>query len=134
MRNQNKQRQSGCPVTFGLDTFGDRWSFLVIREMLLRGKTTYGDFLQMEEGIATNVLADRLKHLEVEGIVSKSRDPENRRSFNYALTQKGRDLTPIILAMIVWSGKHDQRPVARREVLEKIKKDPKGFEAELRSG
>ena len=134
MRNQNKQRQSGCPVTFGLDTFGDRWSLLVIREMLLRGKTTYGDFLHMEEGIATNVLADRLKHLEIEGIVSKSRDPENRRSFIYTLTQKGRDLTPIILAMIVWSGKHDQRPFARREVLEKIKRDPKGFEENLRTG
>lgn len=134
MRDTNKMRQSGCPIAFGLDTFGDRWSLLVIREMMLNGKTTYGDFLAADEGISTNILADRLKHLEAEGIIEKSRDPENRRSFTYALTGKGRDLAPIILEIICWSGKHDHRPVASRTVLEKIQRDRAGFEAEIRSG
>jgi len=134
MRSEDKKRQTGCPVAFGLDTFGDRWSLLVIREIMLRGKSTYSEFLEMEEGIATNILIDRLKHLEIEGIVVKSRDPENRRSFKYALTQKGRDLAPIMIEIILWSGKHDHRPFALRGALEEIRKDRIGMERMLLNG
>lgn len=134
MRNEDKKRQSGCPVAFGLDTFGDRWTLLIIREMMLRGKKTYSEFLEADEAISTNILADRLKHLEVEGIIEKSRDPENGRSFIYALTQKGFDLTPIVLEIISWSGKHDKRSFARKQVLRKIRKDREGFEARVRAG
>jgi len=133
MRNENKNRQTGCPITFGLDTFGDRWSLLIIREIMLRGKKTYSEFMEAEEAIASNILVARLKHLEAENIVIKSRDPENRRSFLYTLSKKGRDLAPILLEIILWSGMHDQRPIATRDVLNKIKKDRKGFEASLRS-
>jgi len=133
MRHENKKRQSGCPIAFGLDTFGDRWSLLIIREIMLRGKKTYSAFMEAEEGIASNILIDRLKHLETEGILEKSRDPDNRRSFIYALTKKGRDLAPILLEIIIWSGAHDDRSVAMRGVLENIKKDREGFEASLRS-
>ncbi len=134
MRNKNKMRQSGCPVAFGLDTFGDRWSLLVIREIMLRGKTTYSDFQEIEEGIATNVLADRLKHLEAEGIIAKHRDPENRRSYIYSLTEKGRDLASIMIEIILWGGRHDQRPQAIRMAVDEIKQDRVGFEADIRSG
>jgi DNA-binding HxlR family transcriptional regulator len=133
MRNEDKKRTSGCPVTFGLDTFGDRWSLLVIREMMLRGKKTYGEFLDAEEAISTNILADRLKHLEVEGIIEKTRDSENRRSFTYSLTRKGRDLAPVMVEIINWSGKYDQSPNARKGTVEKIRKDREAFEEELRS-
>lgn len=133
MVNENKKRASGCPVAFGLDTFGDRWSLLVIRDMMLKGKRTYGAFLEGDEGISTNILADRLKYLEAEGIVEKRRDPENRRSFIYSLTNKGRDLAPIIVEIINWGGKYDHRPFARRKVPEQIKSDRKAFEAKLRS-
>lgn len=133
MRNENKKRQSGCPVAFGLDTFGDRWSLLIIREIMLRGKKTYSDFMQADEAISSNILIDRLKHLEVEGIIEKSRDPENRRSFIYTLTQKGRDLAPIILEIILWSGAHDHRPFALRDILKKIQHDREGFEAKIRA-
>lgn len=134
MRNETKMRQSGCPVAFGLDTFGDRWSLLVIREIMLRDKTTYGEFLELEEGIATNVLADRLKHLEAEGIIAKHRDPENRRSYIYSLTEKGRDLASIMIEIIQWSGRHDQRPQAMRTVVNEIKDDRTGFEENIRTG
>ena len=134
MRNEDKKRQSGCPVAFGLDTFGDRWTLLVIREMLLRGKKTYSEFLEAEEGISTNILADRLKHLETEGVINKLRDPENGRSFVYSLTEKGFDLAPILLEIISWSGKYDARPIASRTVLSKMEKDREGFEAEIRKG
>ncbi len=134
MRNESKRRQSGCPIAFGLDTFGDRWSLLIVREIMLRGNKTYSEFLAAEEGISTNILIDRLKHLETEGIVEKNRDPDNRRSFVYSLTQKGRDLAPIILEIILWSGAHDHRPSALRDVLKKIENDREGFEAGLRAG
>lgn len=134
MSKKEKFRTSGCPITFGLDTFGDRWSLLVIRDMMLNGKKTYGEFLEAGEGISTNILADRLKHLEAEGIIEKSRDPENRRSFLYTLSEKGRDLAPIVLEIVNWSGKHDRRPVALRGVLEQIRKDRKGLEAKIRGG
>ncbi len=98
---------------------------------MLRGKRTYSEFLEADEGIATNILVARLKHLEAEGIVRKSRDPENRRAFIYALTQKGRDLAPILIEIIIWSGLHDNRPFALRNVLEEIKADRDGFEAVL---
>lgn len=133
MRNENKMRQSGCPIAFGLDTFGDRWSLLVIREIMLRGKTTYSDFLDIEEAIATNVLADRLKHLEAEGIVAKHRDPDNRRSYIYSLTEKGRDLAPIMIEIILWGGRHDQRPQAMRAVVNKIKRERDTFEEKIRA-
>lgn len=134
MRSDEKQRLSGCPVAFGLDTFGDRWTLLVIREMMLHGKSTYSDFLEIDEGISTNILADRLKHLESEGIIEKIRDPENGRSFIYSLTRKGADLAPVLMEIIRWSGKHDARTLARKSVFNRIKRDPKGTEADMRRG
>jgi DNA-binding HxlR family transcriptional regulator len=133
MKTENKKRETGCPITFGLDTFGDRWSLLIIREIMLQGKKTYSEFLEADEGIASNILIARLKHLEAEGIVEKSRDPENRRAFIYELTKKGRDLAPILLEIIIWSGMHDSRPHALKTVLNKIEQDREGFEASLRA-
>jgi len=121
-------------VAFGLDIFGDRWSLLVIREIMLRGKRSYSEFMEMDEKIASNILIDRLKHLHAEGIVEKKRDPNNRRSFIYNLTPKGLDLAPIILDIIVWSGAHDHRSFALRDVLAKIEHDRTGYESKLMSG
>ena len=134
MTEKRSLRDSGCPIAFGLDTFGDRWTLLVIREMLLKGKKTYGELQRIEEGISTHILADRLKHLESEGIIEKEQDAENRRSYLYTLTQKGRDLAPIIIEIVLWSGKHDSRPSALREVLHKIKTDRAGFTESLIKG
>ncbi|MBL4599994.1 MAG: helix-turn-helix transcriptional regulator [Rhizobiaceae bacterium] len=134
MKKLENKRQTGCPVTFGLDTFGDKWTLLIIREMMLKGMKTYSDFLAADEGISTNILADRLKHLENEGVIEKARDPENGRSFTYSLTEKGYDLAPILLEIVTWSGKHDHGPNARTSVLKKIQNDREGYEAKLRSG
>lgn len=133
MRNQNKLRLSGCPIAFGLDTFGDRWSLLIIREIMIIGHTTYSDFMDIDEKIATNILINRLKHLQLEGIITKERDPDNRRSFIYRLTKKGRDLAPVIIEIIIWSGLHDHRDFALRDVLKKITTDRSGFEETLRA-
>jgi DNA-binding HxlR family transcriptional regulator len=133
MRIESNKRETGCPIAYGLDTFGDRWSLLIIREIMLRGKRTYSEFLEADEGIASNILIARLKHLEAEGIVEKSRDPENRRAFIYELTKKGRDLAPILLEIVIWSGMHDKRSYALKTVLNKIEQDREGFEASLRA-
>jgi DNA-binding HxlR family transcriptional regulator len=90
--------------------------------------------MDIDEKIASNILIDRLKHLQAEGIVTKTRDPDNRRSFIYSLTEKGRDLAPIILEIITWSGKHDNRSFALRDVLKEINKDRQGLETKLRAG
>ncbi len=133
MVGSDEKRPSGCPVAFGLDTFGDRWTLLVIREMLLGGKRTYGEFLAADEGISTNILASRLKHLEAEGIVEKRRDPENFRSFLYELTSKGFDLAPVLFEIIRWSGKHDTRPNRLTEMVERVENDRDALEREIRA-
>lgn len=132
MTKNDKLRTSGCPIAYGLDMFGDRWTLLVIRDMLLNGKQTYGEFLEAGEGISTNILADRLKHLEASGIIERSPDPENWRKVLYTLTEKGRDLAPVILEILAWSGKHDQRPVALKGAFKQLLNDRDGFETRIR--
>ena len=134
MAGIGKKHGTGCAIAFGLDTFGDRWSLLVIRDLMLYGKKTYGEFLGASEGIATNVLADRLKHLEAQGIVERSRDPENRRSYIYALTEKGRDLAPVIVEIIRWSAKHDADNTSPPELLERVRSEPERLVEDLRAG
>lgn len=134
MEKNEQIRTSGCPIAYGLDIIGDRWSLLVIRDIMIRGNKTYSDFLEAEEGIASNILNDRLKKLTSIGILDKSRDPHNRRSFVYKLTEKGQDLAPLVIEMVIWSGKHDTREVASKEVLAKVLQGKDQFEAELRNG
>ncbi|MBT3306231.1 MAG: helix-turn-helix transcriptional regulator [Alphaproteobacteria bacterium] len=128
----SKIRHNGCPVTYALDSFGDRWSLLIIRDLLLRGFSTYGDFLDGGEGISTNILADRLKFLEANGILSKTPDPENRRRIIYALTEKGFDLAPVIFDLFLWSAQYDPETKAPKELVEKMAKDRESLLADIR--
>jgi DNA-binding HxlR family transcriptional regulator len=105
-------RRSDCPISHALDVFGDRWSLLIIRDMLLKQRRRFGQFAGAEEGISTNILAERLARLEAEGLVTKRPDPENGRQFVYSLTSKGLDLAPVLIEMVVWSAKHDPRTAA----------------------
>ncbi len=133
MASPGKKRDTGCPVAFALDTFGDRWTLLVIRDIVLMGRKTYGEFLAGDEGIATNVLADRLRTLEAEGIIQKSRDPDNYRKINYALTEKGSDLIPVILEMIGWSARYDPNTMVGEQMSERIRSDRDGLVKEIRT-
>lgn len=112
MRKENVR--SHCPVNYGLETFGDKWSLLIIRDIVFAGKKTYGEFLKSKEGFATNVLASRLAFLEEQGILSKARSPDDRRKDFYSLTDKGLDLIPIVLSIVAWSAKHDAKSGVRR--------------------
>lgn len=97
--------RSNCPVNFGLEAFGDRWSLLIIRDIIFWGKKTYGDFLRSDEQIATNILASRLTALEAAGILSKLPHATDRRKDVYYLTPRGLDLIPLMVEIISWSGK-----------------------------
>lgn len=117
----SKQR-SDCPISCSLDIFGDKWSLLIIRDVMLRGKCSYSEFLKSEEKIATNILSNRLALLEAAQILSKETAPDNRSKFLYYLTQKGADLLPIIIELMDWGARyHDNCP--RRELGKKIKKN-----------
>ncbi len=101
------KRRSGCPVNVSLETFGDRWSLLIVRDMMVRGLRTFRDFRDSGEGIATNILADRLHKLEAAGIVSAHAEQADGRRVNYRLTAKGIDLAPVLLELFVWAGRHE---------------------------
>ena len=107
-----KRRRSDCPITFALDTFGDRWSLLIIRDIVYFGKKTYGEFLESDEGIATNILASRLAELEQSGILVKKPHPTDKRKEVYSLTESGLDLIPLLLDMASWSARHDPQSSA----------------------
>ncbi len=117
------KRRSDCPISFALDMFGDKWSLLIVRDLMFKGKKTYGEFLVSEERIATNILADRLMMLEETGFIKSKQDKENKSKFNYSLTKKGIDLVPVILEIIKWSAKHDKKTAAPKEFVDKIKND-----------
>lgn len=101
----NVKRRSACPIASTLDIIGDRWTLLVIRD-LLRGYSRYNDFLGADEKITTNILADRLKKLELEKIISKKPYQQNPVRYEYALTKKGRDLTPLFEEIVTWATKY----------------------------
>src|SRR5678815_3759920 len=100
MVKQDQIKRSSCPVSCALDILGDKWTLLVIRDLMFMRKQYFGDFLMSPEKIATNILSDRLRKLEESNIVSRQRDPGNARRVIYTLTEKGRDLSPAILELL----------------------------------
>ncbi len=108
MAKQTAQnRRSGCPVSISLEQFGDRWSLLIIRDLMVRGYRTFREFQRAGEGIASNVLADRLRKLEAAGIVTAERAEEDGRSIHYRLTAKGIALAPVMLELLLWAARHE---------------------------
>ena len=124
-------RRSDCPTAYALDVFGDRWTLLVIRDLMFGGKRRYGDFLGSEEGIATNVLSDRLARLEARGIVAVSPDPADGRRRVYRLTRKGLDLAPLMVEMILWSARYDPRSAAPQAFVRRARRDRAGLLREI---
>lgn len=127
------KRKSDCPINFGLEIFGDRWTFLIVRDLMFKGKHYYGEFAQSEEKIATNLLADRLSMLESEGIISKSADEHHKQKVVYKLTQKGIDLMPVLVEIIMWSAEYDKKSAVEKEFVKSVNKDKVGFLKELSS-
>lgn len=113
-----KNYRSICPLSRSLDTFGDKWTLLILRDVSMFGKTTFKELAQMQEGIATNTLADRLEKLTAEGMLTKTRSKRNKLVFHYNITEKGLDLIPIIKAVFAWSEKHLYKEEEKSELAE----------------
>lgn len=106
MANSSDHR-SGCPVSISLDILGDRWSLLIVRDVMVRGYRTFRQFQRSGEGIATNILSDRLRKLEAAGILTTEPAEEDGRSTHYCLTPKGIALAPVLLELLIWAGNYE---------------------------
>ena len=134
MKKEKNKLRSHCPVNYGLEAFGDRWALLILRDIIFRGKRTYGEFLKSEEGFATNILATRLDHLVAVGILQRDIDEADGRKDIFSITEKGLDLIPLIFEMILWSSKYDKDSEAKRimPLVELIKKDNRKISQKVR--
>ncbi len=101
------QYRSGCPVSISLEQVGDRWSLLIVRDMMVRGFRTFKEFQASGEGIASNILADRLRKLESGGVITAEIAEADRRRINYRLTEKGIDLAPLVLELLIWGARYE---------------------------
>ena len=119
--------RSACPIANTLDILGDRWTLLVIRDLMFMGKHEYLEFVTGPEGIATNILSDRLKRLMRTGIINSQSHPAHKSKKLYYLTKKGKDLLPLMVEMILWGGTHRAAPNMPRARFNRVKNDPKGF-------
>jgi DNA-binding HxlR family transcriptional regulator len=125
------KRRSGCPVSISLDIFGDRWSLLIIRDLMVRGFRTFKEFEAAGEGIASNILADRLQRLKSAGIITEETDEADRRRVCYRLTRKGIDLAPVLLDLLVWGSRHEEAD-APCAIVEKMAANREQILAEVR--
>jgi DNA-binding HxlR family transcriptional regulator len=124
------RRRSGCPLNASVEMLGDRWSLLIIRDMMLRGFTSYSEFLETYEGIATNILADRLRKLMADGIIRAQPDPSDGRRLTYRLTAKGIDLAPVLTEMVLWAAAHEE--TGNQTLVRQMRADKEKFLATIR--
>jgi len=130
-KKAEEARRSACPLNASVEMLGDRWSLLIIRDMMLRDFHTYKEFLQCFEGIATNILADRLKKLIAYGILTTQPDPGDRRRVIYRLTEKGIDLAPVLTEMVLWAAAHED--TGNAALVKLMREDKKKFLSNVRS-
>jgi DNA-binding HxlR family transcriptional regulator len=124
-------RRSGCPLNASVEMLGDRWSLLIIRDMMVLGSRTFKEFLGSYEKIATNVLAGRLNRLEAYGIIRSQPDPSDGRRRTYLLTQKGIDLAPVLTEMVLWAAEHEK--TGNEALVRLMRKDKRQFIAQIRA-
>jgi DNA-binding HxlR family transcriptional regulator len=123
MRSAERALRSDCPISAALDLFGDKWSLLVMRDLLFRNKSHYREFLASEEGIATNILADRLARLEAAGLIERTGDDRRSGKQAYLPTEKGAELIPVLLQMMLWSAKHNPHSSAPEPLVAELERD-----------
>jgi DNA-binding HxlR family transcriptional regulator len=125
--NKKNSRRSDCPFSCSLDIWGDKWSLLIIRNLMFYNVNTYGEFLKAPEKIATNILADRLASLEKAGLITKQEHPESKVKIFYKLTQMGIDLLPVMVEISAWADKYFEIAPYAKKMTEIAKKDRDGF-------
>ena len=120
------EKRSDCPISSSLDIFGDRWSLLIVRDLMLHKTRTYGEFAKSEEKIATNILANRLQVLEDNGIIVKLPFPDNKVKGLYQLSYKGIELIPAVIEIALWGGKYTSNG-AESSFIKEVKKNKAKF-------
>lgn len=108
--------RSGCPISLALELLGDPWTLLVVRDLMFKGRHTFAALLAGGEGIATNILADRLSRLETAGVLTKTASPTDARRYTYRLTEKGIALAPTLVELVLWSAAHDRTDAPEKEL------------------
>lgn len=126
-----RTRRSDCPISIALELLGDPWSLLVMRDLTFKGLHTFREFMDAGEGIASNVLTDRLARLEGAGLIEKAADPKDGRGRIYSLTGKGLDLAPVLVEIVVWAATHE-KTAAPPKVVQRMKEDRRGLLQDLR--
>ena len=106
MPGKKSDRRSDCPIAGALDLLGDRWSLVIVRDLMFRGFREYGEFLEAGEGISTNILAERLERLTSAGAILRVEHPSDGKKYVYRLTEKGVDLAPLMIELALWGAKH----------------------------
>jgi DNA-binding HxlR family transcriptional regulator len=124
--------RSNCPVNLAMEVFGDKWSLLIIRDIMFENKRYFRELLQSEEKIASNILTDRLVMLEQEGIINKTRDPAHKQKNIYSLTAKGIDLLPIFVEIGRWSIKYEPVDVKKHQHAVELVKGGKEIQITIR--
>ena len=132
MRKKSPPRRSDCPISCALDFVGDKWTLIVLRDLMLGRKRYFQEFLASNEKIASNILASRLKLLERSGLVTRATDPAHGRRVIYSPTEKALDLLPAILELVRWGAKYDAKSAAPSQLMRRLSKDRDGLVAELR--
>ena len=133
MKRSNRRRRSGCPVSIALEIFGDTWSLLIVRDLMFKGFRTFNEFLGAGEGIASNVLTDRLSKLESAGVIVKREHDADARRYEYRLTEKGIDLASVMVEIVLWSARHEQTD-APPQILRAMRTQREKFLSDVREG
>ncbi len=131
-RLSKSERRSDCPLSIALEIFGDRWTLLILRDLMFKGLKTFKEFLGSGEQIASNILTDRLQRLQEQGIVSGTRSPADARVVTYRPTEKGLDLLPVLIEIVLWSARHE-KTAAPPKLLERMTRDRDGFVRQIRT-
>ena len=135
MTKPKSQDWQGCPTRYAAGIFGDKWCFLLLRDVLLHGKRTYSEFLSSPEGISTNILADRLSRLEAAAMLVRQVDPRKASGVCYFPTRKARDVLPALISMMVWATRYDEFTEAPASFAQAYDADPDAaiawYEAEI---
>jgi DNA-binding HxlR family transcriptional regulator len=126
--------RSGCPINFGLEIFGDKWSLLILRDMLMVGKRTFKEFQASEEAISSNILADRLARLEQSGLIGQHPVADDARQIDYRPTEAGRKLLPVLVEMAYWGATHDPKTASPPAFRDAYERDREALLTALASG
>lgn len=129
MVKRKETPRSDCPINYGVEAFGDKWSLLILRDILFYGKKTYGEFLSSDEHIATNILANRLGTLEQEDLIRRKPHLADKRKDIFSPTQKTIDMIPMLLELVIWSTKHGAGLDAPKDAIRQIQEDRAGVVA-----